>query len=172
MDRYFFGSIFLKLSIFFFALLIVKFVFGLFSYMFTFESWTPIPSGLFLFSLSGLTMYIFLMIVVSHHLGRIFLSIVAIGSLVVISIIALYSAKEVNIYREEGYVIYVQEYRFLFAGQDDLYLKKNFLFAKKIGTGEQSEESHSSYWIQDGVLFITTHHEGGSEYTISIELNN
>jgi len=138
--------------------------------MFTFESWTPIPSGLFLFSLSGLTMYIFLMIVVPHHLERIFFSLVAIGSLVVISIIAMFTAEEVNIYREEGYVIYLQEYRFLFAGQDDLYLKKNFLLAKKIGTGEQSEEQYSTYKIQDGILYITTYHEGGSEYNVSIEL--
>ncbi|HBG32554.1 MAG: hypothetical protein A2084_00335 [Tenericutes bacterium GWC2_39_45] len=172
MERYRFGSHFLKLSIFFFVLLIVNFVIGLFSYMFTFESWTPIPSGLFLFSLSGLTMYIFLMIVVSHHLERIFLSIVAIASLVVISIIAMFTAEEVNIYRQEGYVIYVQEYRFLFDGHDDLFLKENFIVAKKIGTGEQSEEQYSTYRIQDGILFITTHHEGGSEYTISIELNN
>jgi len=140
--------------------------------MFTFESWTLIPSGLFLFSLGGLNLYIFLMIVLPNRLERIFFSLVAIGSLVVLSILAMFSAQEVRIYKNEGYVIYVEEYRFIFDGHDDLYLRKNFMLAKKIGTGEQSEEIHSTFWIQDGNLYITTYYESGAENTIMIELNN
>jgi len=140
--------------------------------MMTYESWTPVSSGMILFGLGGLHLYFFLLFVFPNLFQRLFFTLIAIGSLVIIFIVTVFSTYTVEVYRQEGYIIYVKEYRFIFSGHDDYYLKENFLFAKKIGTGEQSEESYSTYTIEDGIFYITTQYESGTTQIFSIELDH
>jgi len=172
LNKYDLGSIFLKLGLFFFVLFIVNLMTRLFSFTMTFETWTPVDSSLILFGLSGLHVYLFLLYVFPTFLQRLFLSLIALGALCLLIILAAFSSYEVEVYKHEGYVIYIKEYRFLFSGHDDYYVKDNFIFAKKIGTGDQSEESYSSYFIEDGIFYIETQYEGGMTYVTSIELDH
>jgi hypothetical protein len=64
---------------------------------------------------------------------------------------------------QEGNILFVGEYRYLFTGYDAYYLRENFFTARFIGSGEQSEECHTDAIIESDALVLKTTCEGGVE---------
>lgn len=160
----------IALSIIFFGFFVASLTLSKYSYIFNFDAWTQIPAPLMLFSLGGFSLFIFLMIMAKKTYLKVMYVSVAIFSLFLISYLLLFGSESYNVIEKEGYTIYVEEYRFLFAGEDRFYLKENFLVAKLIGSGDQSEEGSTTYYIEDGHFYIIESWESGSINTTIIEL--
>lgn len=164
---------FLILGVFFLMLFLVNIWMYYHSYIFTFESWTPIHSGILLFSLSGLNFFVFLLLALKHPLLKTLCVIVAFISFVFLFFLGTFTAETVKIIvvKEEGYTLYVRETRFLFSGTDYFYLEDNLLWAHFIAQADQSEECNSIYYIENGYLHITEYWESGTEKTFTVKLN-
>lgn len=158
------------LSIIFFSFFVASLILSKYSYIFNFDAWTVVPAPLMLFSLGGLNLFILLMIMAKKAYLRMIYVSIAIFSLFLISYLLLFGSESYSVIKKEGYTIYVEEYRFLFAGEDRFYLKENFLVAKLIGTGDQSEEGSTTYYIEDGYFYIIESWESGDTNTTEIKL--
>lgn len=156
------------LMLFFTDQVVTRFVKGV---EFNYEFLTPIQSGLFLFSLFGLSSYLFLMIVSEHQGLRILMSLFAFLSLFTLSFFALWSSENVKTVQYESHTIYIKEYRFLFDGSDTIYVKDNLLFSTYVGSYDQHEDASSSYEYREGILTVTTTWYNGHQDVFEIDLS-
>jgi hypothetical protein len=163
-------NIFLYLAIFFFLFFIANVILSKYSYIFNFDAWTVVPAPIMLFSFGGLNLFIYLMMIAKQVYLKVLFVSIAIFSLILISVILIFGAESYNVVKSEGYTIYVEEYRFLFGGQDNFYLKENFLVAKLIGSGDQSEEGSTVYYVENGYFYIIESWENGDTETTIIKL--
>jgi len=163
--------IILIISMLFLLLFIIGVILNRNGYIFNFDSWTPIPANIMLFSLFGLFLFIFLMIKFKNIYLKLIFILSASFSLIFLGYIALFGSSGYSVVENEDYKVYVNEYRFLFAGADTFYLKENFLVARKVATADQSEECHSAYRLDDNQLIIVESCESGSSQTITVDLD-
>ena len=124
--------------------------------VFNYEFITQLSSIMLIIATFGLTSYIFLMIIIKNELIRLFMSVVAIIGFLFFSFMSIWSSEGLDKLESDNHIIYVSEYRFLFACYDKFYLKKNLLFSQYVGSADQGEDANSSYYIDGDILYITT----------------
>lgn len=163
--------IILLISLLFFIIFIIGVILNQNGYIYNFDSWTPIPANIMLFALFGLFLFIFLLMKFKNIYLKLIFILSASFSLVFISYIALFGSSGYSKVENEDYTIFVNEYRFLFAGEDTFYLKENFLTARRIASAQQSEECSSVYRLENNQLVIVESCESGSSRTITVDLD-
>lgn len=129
--------------------------------------WTPLPTGLYLFGFTGFFMYIWLMFLVEGKGNRILLSIVAFMGVTFIGFFTVFGTREVKVMQSDTQTVYILEERFLFGGEDTVYVKSNFIYARKIGLFPNNEDSWTSYRLVEDTLTINQNNENA----ITINLN-
>lgn len=161
----------LSISLLFLVLLIIGVVLDRNGYIYNFDSWTPVPALIFLFSLSGLFLFIFLLMKFKNVYIKVLFILIASFSLVFLVYLTLFGSSGYSVIKNDEHTIYVNEYRFLFAGADTFYLKENFLVARRVASADQSEECSSVYHLENNQLVITESCESGSSRTITVDLD-
>ena len=89
-----------------------------------------------------------------------------------VSLLALISGTPFKTYQNDGYTVYVSQWHYIFSGEDSFYLKENILTSVYIGSGDQSEEWNTTYYIEDDIFYIIETSEIGTIETTTIVLND
>lgn len=123
--------------------------------VFLFEFWSPLPSPIIILGLSGLSMFVFLMMVFPFPIIRFGLVMIAFFGFGFLVFLTMLSMEPVQTLHHQDHTIYINEYRFIFDGEDSIYIKRNLFFATLIAKTPQSEEWSSSYHFEGETLVIT-----------------
>lgn len=165
-------KIVLKMMMISLAILIINLIVRRNDRILFYEHWTPIDSMV----IFGMIFFILVCVYVFIKWENIMFRIALVfGFLVItgyVSMMALISGNPYEIYRNEGYTIYVSQWRFIFAGEDSFYLKENILTSVYIGSGDQSEEWNTTYYIEDDIFYIIETSETGTIETTTIVLRD
>lgn len=149
------------LTILLFALLCVNFILRLSGRILFYETWAKIDSHIIIGLSALFSLTLFLVLRLTHLITKI---IIVFGVLIMggyIYFLGLLVSVDHVTYEKEGYIIYVKEWRYYFTGSDAFYLKENFLTSVYIGSGQQSEEIRTIYYIEDNVFHIVERLENG-----------
>ncbi len=167
------NKVLLGIDLLFVIVIVIKLVVAIFlkDIRFNIDLILPFPVILIVIGIFGLFNYVILMIYNRGKHLKILLSVMAFSGFIVLSVLAMLSTESKDMIKQDGYTVYISEFRFLFGGSDTLYLKDNFLISHKIGVASQGEDATSTYGINDDKLIITTYYGQTSE-VYQIDLND
>lgn len=146
--------LFLTLAIFFFVIWIGHIILQRMDYMITFSRLIPLNFGWFMFGLSGLSMYLCLMVYSEGLLIKFLLTGVAFMGLVIIAFSNLFGGITYTQEEDSGFVLIKKEESGFRMGQITIYQRINPFISQRVASCHTGSDISCTYEVIDDILYF------------------
>jgi len=140
--------------VFFFSLCILDLILESKGIQMNFQFWSSFESIFILVVLVFISGYLLYMIYIRSKFLKIIGSIFSLFFIGFFLLLSSFDSGKINKIENEEYTVYIDEYRFLFGGEDTLYLKKNAFYSVKIGSFNHGEDNSVTYKILEDKIEV------------------